>query len=147
MSQSKFAKNNFSDAGDQIVISGMAGRFPNARNVIELKEKLFSKVDMIDDAETRWRHLDPELPKRFGKISDLDKFDASFFSVNNRQANLMDPQGRMILEHAYEAVLDAGINPKSLCKSNTGVFVACCTSDNEKLDPFGLTRKSLNLSR
>jgi fatty acid synthase len=49
-----------------------------------------------------------ELPKRTGKIYNIDKFDASFFGVHNEQAESMDPQCRMLLEKTYEAIVDAG---------------------------------------
>lgn len=62
----------------------------------------------------------------------MDKFDASFFSVHHRQANATDPQTRMLLEHSYEAVLDAGINPKNLRDSRTGVFIGCCFVESEQ---------------
>ena len=48
------------------------------------------------------------LPKRNGKLKELDKFDAAFFEVHPKQANNMDPQLRMLLEVAYEAIVDAG---------------------------------------
>jgi len=48
------------------------------------------------------------LPKRSGKLKDLSKFDASFFGVHPKQANVMDPQLRMLLEVTYEALLDSG---------------------------------------
>jgi len=48
------------------------------------------------------------IPKRFGKLKDLTKFDASFFGVHPKQANGMDPQLRILLEVTYEALLDAG---------------------------------------
>lgn len=44
----------------------------------------------------------------------------------------MDPQGRQIIEAAYEAVLDAGLHPQSLRDTKTGVFVAVCFSEAEK---------------
>lgn len=111
---------------EEIVISGIAGRFPNSNNVAEFSQNLYGKIDMVDDAETRWKHTNPEIPRRCGKVPKIEKFDASFFSVHHRQANCMDPQGRMLLEHAYEAILDAGINPKSLRGTSTGVFIGCC---------------------
>lgn len=129
-SASYSAKLNYID--DDIVISGIAGRFPNSGNVAEFSQNLYNKIDMIDELETRWKHTNPEIPKRFGKIHNIEKFDASFFSVHHRQANCMDPQGRMLLEHAYEAILDAGINPKSLRGSSTGVFVGCCFVEIEE---------------
>lgn len=47
-------------------------------------------------------------------------------------AHTMDPQCRMLLEHAYEAVLDAGVNPKTLKGSRTGVFIGACFAESEK---------------
>ena len=48
------------------------------------------------------------LPGRSGKIKDLSTFDAQFFGVHGKQANLMDPQARILLELTYEALCDAG---------------------------------------
>ena len=50
----------------------------------------------------------PEIPARIGKLYNIDKFDASFFSVHYKQAQFMDPQCRMLLEKTYEAIVDAG---------------------------------------
>jgi len=50
----------------------------------------------------------PEIPARTGKLYNIDKFDASFFSVHYKQAQNMDPQCRMLLEKTYEAIVDAG---------------------------------------
>lgn len=118
---------------DDIVISGVSGKFPNSDNMNEYAFNLFNKVDMLDDKETRWRHTNPEIPRRTGKINNLEKFDASFFGVNFKQARCMDPNSRILLEHAFEAVLDAGINPKSLRGSNTGVFVGTSFNESEKV--------------
>jgi len=41
--------------GEEIVISGIAGRFPNSDNVEILKKNLFNKVDLITDDDRRWR--------------------------------------------------------------------------------------------
>jgi len=48
------------------------------------------------------------VPKRCGKLTDLTKFDNSFFGVHPKQADCMDPQLRMLLEVTYEAIHDAG---------------------------------------
>ena len=50
----------------------------------------------------------PEIPPRTGKLHNIDKFDASFFGIHNKQAQSMDPQCRIMLEKAYEAIVDAG---------------------------------------
>lgn len=67
-----------------------------------------------------------------GVIKNLPKFDALFFGIHSTQADTMDPQGRIVLECAYEAIMDAGIHPQSLRNTNTGVFVAVCFSEAEK---------------
>jgi fatty acid synthase, animal type len=94
---------------------------------------LYNKIDMVDDSEARWKHCHPDVPIRSGKIENLEKFDASFFSIHNRLANNTDPQARILLEHAYEAILDAGISPQSLVGSKTGVFIGCSASDSKDL--------------
>lgn len=48
------------------------------------------------------------LPKRNGKLKDISHFDAAFFGVHPKQANSMDPQLRLMLEIAYEAIVDGG---------------------------------------
>jgi Beta-ketoacyl synthase, N-terminal domain len=78
---------NGNEFENEIVISGMSGRFPNSANVTEFADNLYNSIDMVNDAETRWKHVHPEIPTRFGKTVNLDKFDAAFFSFNIKQAN------------------------------------------------------------
>jgi fatty acid synthase len=117
------------DPEDEIVISGISGRFPRSRNVAELNYNLYNKIDMLDVTNSRFKHLNDDVPKRVGIIQDLDKFDANFFSISHRAAQYMDPQQRILQEHAYEAILDAGICPKELRGSKTGVFVGCSSAE------------------
>jgi len=74
----------------------------------------------------------PDIPQRTGKVNGVTKFDALFFDVPFNQAHSMDPMCRMLLEHAYEAIIDAGVNPKQLRGSRTGVFVGACVLESEK---------------
>ena len=48
------------------------------------------------------------LPARSGKLKEIDKFDAKFFGIAPKQADRMDPQLRILLEVAYESIVDAG---------------------------------------
>ncbi|KAM8707436.1 hypothetical protein ACLKA7_011511 [Drosophila subpalustris] len=128
----KYSRSRPDTDGDDIVISGMSGKFPNSKNISEYEYNLYNKVDMVDDDERRWRHFNPEIPKRSGKIYGLEKFDATFFGVHFKQAHTMDPQTRILIEMAYEAVIDAGINPKTLRGTKTGVYVGSCISESEK---------------
>ena len=72
------------------------------------------------------------LPERSGKLKDISKFDASFFGVHGKQAEMMDPQLRIILELAYEAVVDAGYNPAELRGSRTGVFIGVSLNESDE---------------
>ncbi|KMQ97230.1 fatty acid synthase [Lasius niger] len=135
------------EPGEEIVISGIAGRFPDSNNVEELKTNLLNKVDLVSGDDRRWKLDHPDIPQRTGKINNVGKFDALFFGVHFKQAQTMDPMCRMLLEHAYEAIIDAGINPKQLRGSRTGVFVGACFSESEKtwfyeklqINGFGIT--------
>jgi fatty acid synthase len=49
------------------------------------------------------------LPTRTGKLKDLAHFDATFFGVHAKQAHVMDPQLRILLELTHEALIDAGL--------------------------------------
>lgn len=87
------------------------------------------------------------LPTRTGKLKDLAHFDATFFGVHAKQANVMDPQLRMLLELTHEALIDSGINPLETRGTNTGVFIAASSSESEeywcsepdKVNGYGLT--------
>lgn len=76
---------------------------------------------MITDEECRWSNaMYPKVPKSKGLVDDLDKFDAACFQANSKLAENMSSEGRVLLEKAYEAILDAGINPISL-RGNFGI--------------------------
>ncbi|XP_054286913.1 fatty acid synthase-like [Macrosteles quadrilineatus] len=132
---------------DDVVISGISGRLPESSNIEEFKEQLFAGVDLITDDERRWPSGMYGLPTRTGKLKDLKHFDATFFGVHAKQAHVMDPQLRMLLELTHEAIIDAGINPQTVRGSKTGVFIGVSasesdefwTADPEKVNGYGLT--------
>lgn len=72
---------------DEICITGISGRFPSSANMHEFADNLYNKVDMVNDDEIRWKHSNPEIPRRMGKISNLEKFDATFFGVHYKQVS------------------------------------------------------------
>ncbi|KAI6188362.1 Fatty acid synthase [Aphelenchoides besseyi] len=114
---------------EEIVITGVSGRFPRSENVKEFGDLLLAGEDLVTEDDLRWPPGLFDLPKRHGKLKDLKKFDAQFFGVTPKQANFMDPQIRLLLEVAYEAMIDAGLNPVELRGSKTGVFVGCSASE------------------
>jgi len=62
-------------------------------------------------------------------LTELDEFDAEFFEISPREAAKMDPQQRMLLEVAWEALENAGIPPTSLRRTHTGVFAGACSAE------------------
>ncbi|XP_077490481.1 fatty acid synthase-like isoform X4 [Amblyomma americanum] len=64
-----------------------------------------------------------------GTIRDLTRFDAQFFSTPPRQADVMDPQLRLLLETTYEAIVDAGYDPATLRGKKVGVFVGSIANE------------------
>lgn len=80
-------------------------------------------MDLISGDARRWKLAHPEIPQRTGKINHVNKFDASFFGVHYKQAHTMDPMCRIILEKAYEAVIDAGkLTCRKILYTNCVVF-------------------------
>uniref|UniRef100_H2Z2A8 Fatty acid synthase n=1 Tax=Ciona savignyi TaxID=51511 RepID=H2Z2A8_CIOSA len=105
---------------DSVVITGVSGRFPESENVAEFWENLLNKVDMVTEDGRRWKPGLWGMPKRSGKLKNLDKLDASFFDIHPKQANNMCPQLRTLLEVTYEAIENAGVNPAHLAGTRTG---------------------------
>ncbi len=113
-----------------IAIVGMAGRFPGARNVAEFWQNLKNGVEAIrpfSDAELLAAGVSadelaqPEYVKSGVVLEDIDKFDAAFFGFSPKDASIMDPQHRIFLECAWEALEDAGHAPGSF-EGSIGVY-------------------------
>ena len=111
----------------------MSGRFPGADNIEELWANLSVGKDSV-------RHLTPEFYKAKGvpehvwnneewvpaayAINDADKFDHAFFGIGPAEAKVMDPQHRVFMQCAWEAMETAGYPPRSGSEMRTGVFAA-----------------------
>ncbi|MCY0986417.1 type I polyketide synthase [Nannocystis sp. ILAH1] len=103
-----------------IAIVGMAGRFPGAPDLDTFWRNLRDGVESVarlGDDDLRAAGVDPALAARPEYVrarpvlGDIESFDAGFFGVSAREAELMDPQQRLFLECAWEALEDAGCDP------------------------------------
>lgn len=103
-----------------IAIIGMAGRFPGAASIEELWQNLIAGRDGI--RHFRPEELDPSLPASLtgdpdyvaarGVLDDAARFDAAFFGIGPREAELMDPQQRIFLELAWQCLEQGGQAPR-----------------------------------
>ena len=100
---------------DRVAIIGMAGRFPGARDVATLWRNLcdgresitfFSDEDLDPSIGSELRK-NPSYVKARGILEDAETFDAAFFGINPREAEVMDPQQRIFLETAWEVIENA----------------------------------------
>jgi phthiocerol/phenolphthiocerol synthesis type-I polyketide synthase E len=110
-------------ADDQhaVAVIGMAGRFPGAADLAEFWDNLVAGRDTISrfsPEESRQADGQASMPghRRYvavrGVLEDIDYFDAAFFGMPPREAAITDPQHRIFLETAWEAVEAAGYDPR-----------------------------------
>ncbi|CAM3106796.1 acyltransferase domain-containing protein [Corallococcus sp. ZKHCc1 1396] len=113
-----------------IAVIGMGGRLPGAKTLAAFWKNLTGGVDSITfftDEELIAEGTDPALVraphyvKARGTLGDTDQFDAAFFGMNPREAALMDPQHRLFLECAWEAMEHSGYSPERQ-PGRVGVF-------------------------
>ncbi len=131
-----------------IAIIGMSGRFPGAKTVRQHWNNVLVGRDCIsrfDDAELEdtfdvKTRRDPAFVKARPILEDVDRFDAGFFSILPREAALTDPQQRIFLEIAWEALEDAGYDPAQVA-GPVGVFAG--TSMNTYFLKHVLTDRSV----
>ncbi len=113
-----------------VAVVGMAGRFPGARNLDEFWRNLrdgiesvrtFSDEELASCGVPRELLNDPRFVKAGAALEDADQFDAEFFGISPLEAELLNPQQRVFLECAWEALEDAGYSPET-CTGPTGVY-------------------------
>ncbi len=130
---------------EPIAIVGMACRFPRAENLGAFWRLLRAGECAVGEVSPRSaakRHAvfgrDPiahDALRQFALVSGIDEFDAEFFRMAPLEAELLDPQQRMLLETSWEALEDAGIAPRHLKGSSTGVYVGISSNDYGEIIP------------
>ena len=115
---------------EPIAIIGMSGRFPGADNVDEFWENLKGGVESIrrlSEKELLAANVplekirDPKYVPVTASLDGVEMFDAEFFGVSPREANITDPQHRLFLECAWSAFEHAGYDPAQTDR-RIGVF-------------------------
>ena len=119
------SKISFNGSGKDIAIIGIAMRVPGAKNVDEFWQNLMSGTESIsffaeNEIEQSYDDTVRVVPAG-GVLGDIDLFDAEFFNITPKEAEITDPQHRIFLEHCWMALEDAGYNPDDFQKS-IGVF-------------------------
>jgi acyl transferase domain-containing protein len=150
---------------EPIAIVGLSCRVPGARDADEFWALLDGGVDATSEVPPeRWDideyyDPDPDAPgkvytRRAGYVDGVADFDAAFFGISPGEAEFMDPQQRLLLEHAWCALEHAGIAPRTLYGTRTGVFVGVTASDYAMMiqeagiepGPYYITGNTLNVA-
>ncbi|HEY6802285.1 MAG TPA: type I polyketide synthase [Pyrinomonadaceae bacterium] len=117
-----------------IAVIGMAGRFPGAANVEQFWQNLRDGVESISFFTEREMQPLTAFPERLrlpnyvnarGILEDVELFDAAFFHITPRDAELTDPQQRLFLECAWEALENAGYNSEKY-EGLIGLYAGVC---------------------
>src|SRR6187431_633586 len=141
---------------DRIAIIGIGCRFPGGINHPDALWKLLvqGREAVSDVPPDRWnveRFYDAEpgivgksIARRGGFVDGIDQFDQQFFSISAREAPYVDPQHRLLLETAWEAIEDAGLVLDFEKGTDLGVFVGISHNDYQGIqstafDHFGIT--------
>ena len=117
----------------KVAIVGCSYRFPGSSNA-SFWQNLMEGRDLVTQVDpSRWEkseflHPDKANPATSytfaaGTLGDISAFDAGFFNISPREAGMMDPQQRMLLEMCWETFENAGVKPSSLRGSNCGVYL------------------------
>jgi len=122
------------DAGNGIAIIGMSGRFPGAPDVARFWENIKAGTESISHFTEDQLEVKPDRARAEngtatyvrakGILEGVDQFDARFFGYLPREAELMDPQHRVFLECAWEALESAGYDTERY-RGNVGVYAGC----------------------
>ncbi|MFC1851060.1 SDR family NAD(P)-dependent oxidoreductase, partial [candidate division CSSED10-310 bacterium] len=136
-------------SSEPVAIVGLSGKFPMAEDIEEFWNNIREGKHCITEIpKDRWDweavYGDPLKDKNKtdikwgGFIDGVADFDPQFFGIAPLEAEVMDPQQRLLLLYVWKALEDAGIAPKTLAESKTGVFIAAAPSEYSYIAPASL---------
>ena len=131
----------FENHNKDIAVIGIAGIVSGAQCIDEYWDNLLGNESSITECPKEREELQSyikeheELRNIFygGYIKDIDLWDPLIFGVSPNEAKLIDPQQRLFLQTASDAILDAGYSKEKVSGSKTGVFVGCSGEEYSKL--------------
>ncbi|MEN0134942.1 MAG: condensation domain-containing protein [Rhodococcus sp. (in: high G+C Gram-positive bacteria)] len=117
---------------DDIAVVGIAARYPEAANLAEFRANLAAGRDSVRPlSRSRAEATGLGPPSHYhpmGFVEDISTFDYSYFTLSKREASLIDPQQRLALVLAYQAVEDAGYSVNDFRDSATAVVFSAAAS-------------------
>ena len=112
-----------SDNQEPVYVVGMAGRFPGAGDVLGLWSVLCGGESVVGDVSGLRPGWGDGRRRVMGALDGIDEFDARFFNISPREAELMDPRQRLLLQEMWHALEDAGLSSADLTDKRIGVYV------------------------
>lgn len=134
-----------------IAIIGLAGRFPEAKDIDEFCANLRSGIDSVRPITTKRKKdtsLDPQFNSQiFGFLEDVDKFDYEFFDILPAEAQNMDPHQRLLMEVVQEIIDSSAYSADYFDATRTALFIGDTTQTYYQLaKEFDATLLTGNLS-
>ena len=150
---SRNAEGAATSNAEPIAVIGIGCRFPGAEGPERFWRMLADGVDAVGPMPASRRVGNDSDARPGGYLDRVDTFDAAFFGVSPREASATDPQQRVLLEVAWEAIEDAGLVAARLAGTPVGVFVGIATDDYSRLgrgegggDGYALTGNAASIA-
>lgn len=129
---------------EPVAVIGYSARFPGAGDADTFWQRILDGDDLVTEVPAdRWRteeHYDADpgaegksVSKWGGFLDDVDRFDADFFRMTPREAELTDPQARLFLQESWRALEHAGQRTGSLAGARVGVHAGVMMNDYQDL--------------
>lgn len=141
-------RNDEMHTNEDIAIVGMAVKLPEANTYKEFWNNILSCGDYINTfPENRKKDMAPYFEAKDidvnkiqymegAYIDEINQFDYEFFRISPKEASLMDPNHRLFLEVAWQAIEDAGMGGDKLVGSKTGVYVGYASNEKDQYGNF-----------
>ncbi|MCW3465913.1 SDR family NAD(P)-dependent oxidoreductase [Chitinophaga nivalis] len=132
--------NNITGHTEKIAIVGMSGRYPQAADLRAYWDNIAAGRDCVTTIEKdRWdvdayykaggEKTGDVYSRWLGALEDIDKFDPLFFNISPSEAELMDPQHRILLEECWKSLEDAGYRRSQLDGIKCGTYVGIMSNE------------------